>query len=138
MATKRAFRKCLPGDRNSCVNCNDYLTCPLAVDGSKGSWVCDDWKMVRQKKPQNQSSVLSLAISEIWPAGIFMNFYRISAHREHNPGTFLLIMMKCCDIATRLSQLFSYTVTVPGTIFAVLLPGLIAYILYINKVRTHI
>lgn len=47
MATKRAFRKCLPEDRNSCVNCNDYLTCPLAVDGSKGSWVCDDWKMVR-------------------------------------------------------------------------------------------
>ena len=49
MATNRAFRKCLPEDRNSCVNCGDYLECPLAVDGSKGSWVCDDWKMVRQK-----------------------------------------------------------------------------------------
>ena len=47
MATGRAFRKCLPEDRNSCVNCGDYLTCLLAVGGSKGSWVCDDWKMVQ-------------------------------------------------------------------------------------------
>ena len=48
MATNRAFRKCLPEDRNSCVNCADYLECPLAVcGGNKGSWVCDDWKMVR-------------------------------------------------------------------------------------------
>ena len=43
----KAFRKCLPEDKNSCVNCGNYLTCPLAVDGSKGSWVCDDWKMIR-------------------------------------------------------------------------------------------
>ena len=35
----KAFRKCLPEDRNSCVNCDNYLTCPLAVDGSKGSWM---------------------------------------------------------------------------------------------------
>ena len=48
MATKRAFRACLPGDRNSCVNCADYLECPLAVcGGTKGNWVCDDWKMIR-------------------------------------------------------------------------------------------
>jgi hypothetical protein len=33
----KAFRKCLPEDKNSCVNCDNYLTCPLAVDGSKGS-----------------------------------------------------------------------------------------------------
>lgn len=26
----------------------DYLECPLAVcGGTKGSWVCDDWKMIR-------------------------------------------------------------------------------------------
>lgn len=48
MATKRAFRKCLPEDKNSCVNCDNYLICPLAVcGGNKGSWVCDDWKMIR-------------------------------------------------------------------------------------------
>ena len=48
MANKRAFRMCLPGDRNSCINCADYLECPLAVcGGNKGSWVCDDWKMIR-------------------------------------------------------------------------------------------
>lgn len=39
----KAFRKCLPEDKNSCVNCDNYLTCLLAVDGSKGSWVCDSW-----------------------------------------------------------------------------------------------
>ena len=43
MTTNRAFRKCLPEDRNSCINCDNYLTCLLAVNG----WVCDDWKMVQ-------------------------------------------------------------------------------------------
>lgn len=27
----KAFRKCLPEDKNSCVNCDNCLTCPLAV-----------------------------------------------------------------------------------------------------------
>lgn len=41
-ATRKAFRACLPGDRNSCINCADYSECPLAVcGGTKGSWVCD-------------------------------------------------------------------------------------------------
>ena len=60
-----------------------------------------------------------------------MNFYRISAHREHDSGTFLLIIVKRYDIAVQSLQLLSYTVTVPGTIFAAYSPGLIAYILYI-------
>ena len=47
MVANRSFRKCLPDDRNSCINCDNYVVCPLAVDGSKGSWVCDDWKMIR-------------------------------------------------------------------------------------------
>lgn len=28
----KAFRKCLPEDKNSCVNCDNYLTCPLAEE----------------------------------------------------------------------------------------------------------
>ena len=82
-------------------------------------------------KPQNQSGVLSLAIYKIWSAGIFMNFYRISAHREHDSGTFLLIIVERYYIAVCSLQLLSHTVTVPGTIFAAYSPGLIAYILYI-------
>lgn len=35
----KAFRKCLPEDKNSCVNCDNYLTCPLAeyFTGSTGT-----------------------------------------------------------------------------------------------------
>lgn len=39
MAMNKAFfsiRKRLPDDKNSCINCDDYLTRPLAV--SNGSW----------------------------------------------------------------------------------------------------
>ena len=89
------------------------------------------------KNPKNQSSVLSLAISKIWPAGIFMNFCRISAHWKYGSGTSLLVMMKCYDIAARLLQLLSHTAAVPGVIFAAHLPGLIAYIIY-NRVRAYI
>ena len=67
-----------------------------------------------------------------------MNFYRISAHWKYSSGTLPLVMMKRCDIATRLLQLLSHTVTVPGTISAAYLPGLTAYILYINNVCMHI
>lgn len=84
-------------------------------------------------KYQNQSSVLSLAISKIWPAGIFMNFYRISAHWKYSSGTLPLVMMKRCDFAIQSLQLLSHTVTVPGTISAVYSPGLVAYILYIIR-----
>ena len=60
-----------------------------------------------------------------------MNFYRISAHREYDSGTFLLIIVERYYIAACSLQLLSHTVTVPGTIFAAYSLGLIAYILYI-------
>lgn len=82
-------------------------------------------------KPRAIQCSLSLAISKIWPAGIFMNFYRISAHREYDSGTFLLIIVKRYYIAVCSLQLLSHTVTVPGVIFAAYSLGLIAYILYI-------
>ena len=65
-----------------------------------------------------------------------MNFYRISAHREHNPGTLLLIAMNRGGVAIQSLRLLSHTVTVPGTISAAYLLGLTAYILY--NVHTHI
>lgn len=48
MTMNKAFfsiRKRLREDKNSCINCGDYFTCPLAV--SNGNWICDEWKMIR-------------------------------------------------------------------------------------------
>ena len=53
----KAFRKCLPEDKNSCVNCDNYLTCPLAVDGSKGSWVCDKTRIAVKRRGINSRTI---------------------------------------------------------------------------------
>lgn len=43
MATDKNYRKCVQTDKNSCINCDNYIVCYL----SELEHICDDWKMVR-------------------------------------------------------------------------------------------
>lgn len=42
-ATRRAFRACLPGDRNSCINCADYCAGYSALETNVGYAIDAAW-----------------------------------------------------------------------------------------------
>lgn len=70
-----SIRKRLSEDKNSCINCDDYLICPLAV--SNGNWVCDKWNKIKLKSMINDKKIEE-AIE---------NYVRYSSVEDEYPGT---------------------------------------------------